>query len=205
MPAAFPALPSMDRLPLNVRALWALGLVALLGAGGHLGLLAPKLREVKTLKTQLARERAAVQPVPNVPSVSPITEAERKLWGELEDRLRGRYPGEPALPKAVGVVADLARASGMEIVSLDIQTPQTRAATDPRKAPPPPPFQPPSELAVNPSTIKLVAHHRYRDLVEFLDGFRRVPVYVAVKSLEVKRVENRLTTEVSFASLRWGK
>lgn len=201
----FPALPGMGRLPVNARALVAAGLVALVGAGGYLGLLAPKLREVKTLKTQLARERASVRAAPNVPSVSPITEAERKLWEELENRLRARYPGEPALPKAVGVVADLARASGMDIVSLDIQTPQTRAATDPRKAPPPPPFQPPPELALNPSTIKLVAHHRYRDMVEFLDGLRRVPVYVAVQSLEVKRVDNRLTTEISFASFRWGK
>lgn len=202
---AFPALPSMDRLPINVRALVGAGLVALLAAGGYLGLLAPKLREVKTLKTQLARERAAVRAAPNVPSVSPITEAERKLWGELEDRLRGRYPGEPALPKAVGVVADLARSSGMELVSLEILTPQPPSTAGPRTSPPPPPFQPPSELVLNPSTIKLVAHHRYRDLVEFLEGLRHVPVYVAVKSLEVKRVENRLTTEVSFAALRWGK
>lgn len=199
------SLPSMDRLPVDVRAVVAVGLVALLGAGGYLGLVAPKQRQVQALKAQLAREESAVQSLQPVPSVSPITEAEQKLWRELEERLRARYPAEQALPKAVGVVADLARSSGMEIVSLDVQTPPAGAATDPRKAPPPPPFQPPAELAVNPSTIKLVVRHRYRDLVQFLEGLGRVPVYVAVQSLEVKRVENRLTTEAVFAAFRWGK
>jgi hypothetical protein len=199
---ALPALPSLDRLPLNVRALIAGGLVALAAAGGYLGLLAPKYREVKTLKAQLAREVPSREPRA---SVAPIGEEERKLWRELEERLRGRYPGEPALPKAVGVVAELARASGMELVSLEIQTPQAGLAPRPRTALPPPPFQPPAELAVNPSTIKLVARHRYRELVAFVEGLRRVPVYVAVQSLEVKRQDNRLTTEVSFASFRWGK
>lgn len=202
---ALPALPSMDRLPVNVRALAAVGLVVLLGIGGYFGLLAPKLRQVKTLKAQLVREAGAAQSLPQGSSVAPITEPERKLWEELENRLRGRYPGESALPKAVGAVADLARSSGMELVSLEILTPQPGPATGSRTPPPPPPFQPPSELAANSSTIKLVAQHRYGDLVEFLEGLSRIPVYVAVQSLEVKRVDNRLTTEVSFASFRWGK
>lgn len=202
---AFPALPSMDRLPLNVRALVAIGLVVLLGAGGYFGLLAPKLRQVKTLKAQLARVAGAAQSFPQGSAVSPITEAERKLWEELENRLRGRYPGESALPRAVGAVADLARSSGMELVSLEILTPQTGLTTGSRTPPPAQPFQPPSELEVNPSTIKLVAQHRYGDLVKFLDDLSRIPVYVAVRSLEVKRVDNRLTTEISFASFRWGK
>lgn len=201
---ALPALPSMDRLPVNARALVAVGLVVLLGAGGYFGLLAPKLREVKALNAQLARDAGAARTLPGGSSVAPITEAERKLWDELENRLRGRYPGEAALPKAVGAVADLARSSGMELVSLEILTPQQGSANGSRTSPPPP-FQPPSELAVNPSTIKLVAQNRYVDLVKFLESLGRIPVYVAVRSLEVKRVDNRLTTEVSFASFRWGK
>lgn len=194
----------MDRLPLNVRALVAVGLAALLGVGGSLGLLVPKLRQIQILKAQLAREQQALGSPQPVPSAL-ITEGERKLWGELEDRLRGRYPGELALPRAAGAVASLARASGMEIVRLQVQTPQPGSATDRGKAPPPPPFQPPPELAVNLSTIKLLARHRYRDLVEFLEGLGPLPVYLAIQSVEVKRVENRLTTEVSFASFRWGK
>lgn len=206
--AMFASLPTLGQLPVNVRALVAVGLVGVLGIGGYLGLLAPKLREVNTLKAQLARETEAARPQQRVPSVAPITEVERKLWAELETRLRGRYPTEPALPKAVGVLADLARSSGMEIVSLEIQTPptsQTRLGAEPGKAAPSLPFRPPPEFAVNPSTIKLVARHRYRDLVQLLEGLGRLPVYVAVQSVEVKRVENRLTIEASFASLRWGK
>lgn len=201
----FSSLPSMDRLPLNARAAVAVGLVVLLGAGGYLGILTPKLRELRTLKDQLAREVEAVRSLPPVPSVPPITEAERKLWAELEDRLRERYPTEPALPEAVGVVATLARSSGLELVDLEIQPPQPVLPAEPGKAPSPPAVQPPSGFAVNPSTVKLVARHRYRDLVEFLERLSRGPIYLAARSLEVKRVENQLTTEASFDTLRWEK
>jgi len=195
----------VDRLPLSVRAVVAAGLIALLGAGGYFGLVAPKLREVNTLKAQLAREMRSGGSAQPVPLVSPITETERQLWGELEARVRERYPAEPVLPKALGVLADLAGSSGMELVSLEIRRPQTGPAAEPGKPTAPPRFQPPPELALNPSTVTLVAHHRYRDLVEFLERLRRAPVYVAVHSLEVKRVENRLTSEISFVSLRWGQ
>lgn len=199
------SLPSMDRLPVNVRALVAVGVVAFLGLGGYLGLVAPKLREVRTLNAQAAREAEAARAPQQPPSVAPIVEAERELWNELEKRLQGRYPPEAALPRAAGALANLARASGLELVSVEIQTPRPSDVADPKKTPAPPPFQPPSELAVNPSTIKLVARHRYRNLVEFLEGLRRIPVYVALQSLEVKRVENELTTEAAFASFRWGR
>ncbi|MBI4241127.1 MAG: hypothetical protein HY613_05370 [Candidatus Rokubacteria bacterium] len=203
--ALFVSLPNIGQLPVNVRALVAVGAVVLVGAGGYLGLVAPKLREVKTLKAQLAKEVQAGRSPQPLPSVPPIADAERALWGELEKRLQGRYPQETALPRAAAVLAELARASGMQLVSLEIRTPPPGDAADPKKAAAPPPFQPPSELTVNPSTIRLIVEHRYRDLVEFLDGLRRVPVYVTVQSLEVTRADGQLITEASFASFRWGK
>lgn len=185
----------MNRLPISLRALVTIGLVVLLGAGGYFGLLAPKLREVGALKAQLIREVGAARTPPPLLSVSPITQSERELWGEMERRFRGRYPAEAELPKALGLVASLARSSGMEISSLEIQAPQTGPSL----------FRPPPEFGMNPSTIKLAVRHRYRDLVEFLERLGPAPIYVAVHSLEVKRVENRLTTELLFASFRWGK
>jgi Tfp pilus assembly protein PilO len=188
----------------NVQTIGAIGLLVLLGAWGYFALLAPKLAEVKALRVQVARAGGPF-PAQPVPSVSPITDEERNLWAELEQHLRGRYPGEPELPRAARALATLARSSGMALLSLELQTPPTGPPADPAKAPPAPPFRPPPELAVNPATIKLVLQHRYRDLVTFLEGVRRLPVYVTVQSLEVKRMEDRLTTEVSFASFRWGK
>lgn len=189
----------MDRFPLALRALAAVGLVALVGVGGYFVLLAPQLSEVKSLRAQLAQRVDAGRVWQPVPSVSPITEVERQLWDELEKRLRERYSREPELPKAVSMIGNFARSSGMVLVSLELHARDPGPATSPPSTAPLPP-----ELVVNPSTIKLVAHHRYRDLVEFLERVHRAPVYLAVQSLEVRRVENRLSTEASFASLRWG-
>src|SRR5581483_10479487 len=75
-----------------------------------------------------------------------------------------------------------------------------RARRAGRPAPGPPLPALPPELAPNPSRFTLVARHRYRDLVTFVDGLGRLPVYVALEALEVRRADDRLTSELTFAS-----
>jgi Tfp pilus assembly protein PilO len=62
----------------------------------------------------------------------------------------------------------------------------------------------PPPLGPSPTTIKLTVIHRYRDLVQFLDGLPRLSVLVIVESLEAKRVENVLSTEITLRTIRWG-
>lgn len=195
----------LDRSPLSLRAVAALALVLAVMAGGYFGLLAPKLRETQSLRSQLATMRRS-PPAP-APAEAPITPAERELWKELEERLRGRYPREADLPRVTAMVASLARSAGVELLTLEIDTSagQPTVGLAAAAAATPPPFRPPPELAVNPSTVKVVMKHRYRDLVEFVDRLPEAPVYVAVKSLEIKRIDNHLMTEAVFASLRWAK
>lgn len=200
-----PKLPDLQKLPFRVQVAIVAGVLVLVGVGGYAGLVAPKYREIKNLKAQLLREEqellASRQPPQPVP---PITEEEQKLWAQLEARLRERFPAEKALPGALEAVAELARSARMELVALSLQTPVVKPAGASRSAPSPPPLRVPPPLTLSPTIVKLTALHRYQNLVQFLDGLDRLPVAVAVESLEVKREENRLRTEMTLRTLRWG-
>lgn len=203
-----PKLPEFQKLPFMVQVAIAVGALALVGAGGYAGLVAPKNREIKTLRAQLLREDSGpVALGQSVQPVAPITEEERRLWSQLEARLRQRFPTEKDLPAALEAVADLARLARMELISLQLQTPAVKAGGPPAgtaaAAPSAPSLRVAPPLTPSPTLIKLTAGHRYRDLVQFLEGLDRLPVFVAVESLEVKREENRLSTEMTLRTLRW--
>lgn len=202
---ALPKLPDFQKLPFRLQVGVVAGALALAGVGGYAGLVMPKLREIKTLKTQLLRQEP--EPALTQPRFPAITEEERKLWDQLEARLRKRFPEEKDLPGALEAVADLARSARMQLVALNLQTPVAKTPPGPAgasAAPPPPSFQAPPPLTVSPTTIKVTAVHRYRDLVQFLDGLHRLPVAVAVESIEVKRTGDTLSTEMTLRTLRWG-
>lgn len=204
------ALPSIDfqALPFRAQAAVVAGALALLAVGGYLGLAAPKSREIQRLKTQLTREEA--DSVSAVPANAPITEEERKLWAQLETRLRERFPEEKDLPMALEAVAGLARASGMEIVTVNLHThtqPKPGSASgrpNPAGAATAPSVKVPPPLTLSPTEVRLTVLHRYRDLVHFLQGLDRLPVALMVESLEVKREKDRLRTQIHFRTLQWG-
>jgi len=202
---ALPRLPDLRKLPFRLQVAVVAGILALVGVGGYAGLVMPRQREIKTLKAQLMRQEpdGAV----TAPRFPPITDEERKLWAELEARLRKRYPQEKDLPGALEAVAGLARSSRMQLVSLNLQNPPPKPSPGtavPPGASPAPAFSVQPPLSVSPTTIKLVAVHGYRDLVQFLDGLPRLPVAVAVESIETRRVEDRLSTEMTLRTLKWG-
>jgi len=194
----------VQNLPFRVQVVMVVGLLALVGVGGWAGLVAPKNREIGTLKARLETERP-VWLAPREPTrpPPPITEEEQKLWGLLEVRLRERFPAEKALPGALEAVAELARASRMELVALNFQTPTAKSPAAPGQPSPPPSLRVPPPLQLSRSIIKLTVRHRYRDLVGFLEGLDRLQVAVAVQSLEVTREEGRLTTEMTLRTFRW--
>ena len=202
-----PKLPDFQTLEAKIQVAIVAGVLALIGVGGYTGLVAPKNREIKNLKVQLTREEPDSITAPQ--PFSPITEEERKLWEQLEARLRERFPADKDLPAALRAVAELARSARMELVSLNLQTPAVKSTGGASGAAAsgaanPPPLQIPPPLTLSPALIKLTALHRYGDLVQFLDGLDRLPVAVTVESMEVKRVENHLSTEMTLRTLRWG-
>lgn len=213
-----PKLPDFKTLPFRVQVAVVAAGLALVGVSGYVTLVAPKYREIRTLKAQLARQ----EPEPTQPAepIPPISEEERKLWNQLEARLRERFPAEKDLPGALKALAELARSANMELVALSLQAPGARstgpssgvtvqvgtpslAGKPAGSSPGPPQFRVPPPLAASPTIIKLTAIHHYRDLVQFLAGLDSLPVVVAVESLEVTRVENRLTTEMTLRTLIW--
>lgn len=192
-----------------------MGLLGLLAVGGYLGLVAPKYREIRMLKAQLARgetERRVVREQQR--SVPPVGEEERKLWKQLEARLRDRFPPEQALPSALEAVADLARSAGMQLVSLNLQSPPSdgeasrgRRSRGPSRSERPrsSSFRVPRGLTASPLIIRLRAVHRYRHLVRFLEGLRSLSMYVAVESVQVQHEDGQLGTEMQLRTFRWGK
>lgn len=213
-----PKLPDFKTLAFRAQVAVVAAGLALVGVGGYATLVVPKSREIRTLKTQLARQ----EPEPTQPAepIPPIGEDERKLWDQLEARLRERFPAEKDLPGALKALAELARSAHLELIALSLQAPAAKSTgasagvtvqvgtpslggKPAGSSPGSPQFRVPSPLAASPTIIKLTAIHRYQDLVEFLAGLDSLPVVVAVESLEVTRVENRLTTEMTLRTLIW--
>ena len=185
----------MRRLPLSKGALTAIAMVLVTGIGGYSSLVAPKAREIAQLESQVKAVSAPV--APPAPSTVSIGETERVLWGELETRLRARYVPPYDQLRALGEVTEMARAAGLRLESLELQNPQAQGSQRP--------FTTPGNLAVNPGTLRLTARHRYAELVELLDRVHRGRTYVAVESLDVRRVDDHLESEIRLVSLRWEK
>lgn len=191
----------MEPRALDRRTVTTLVVVALCVLAG-LVLVAVEVREARTLRAQLtAATRSAA-----VGDAEPIGEEERTLWTQLDERLRRRYPPEPELPRAMAALAEWSRSAGLELLSVDVQPLPAAAAGAASTAVPAtvPGATIPSELAINGTRLRLVVRHRYRDLVKFVDGLDRLPVYVALQSLETRRADDTLVTELSLLTLRWG-
>ena len=99
-------------------------------------------------------------------------------------------------------LAQLARASGMLVVDVQLEglTPGATAEATPAPslAIPAPPT-----LASNPGVIRLTVRHQYRALIDFLDRLATGNTYVAVQALDVRRVENLLQSDIRLVSFRW--
>ena len=191
-------------LPLTIPALAAIAVVVVVAVGGYFGLIAPKRRAVAQLEVQL---RAAVGPV--VPSdASPITDEERATWKTVQDQVRGRFVKPENQLRLLVETGQLARSIGLTVTELQLQQPG--AAPGPG-APPAAAATPvaalifpvPPNLALNPAVVRLVVRNSYRDLVTMLDRVRSGNAYVALQSLDVRRVDNHLESDIRLASLRW--
>jgi hypothetical protein len=177
-------------LPLTYAALTALGTALAVAIGGYFVLVAPNAREIAKLESQLQRVSAPIAPPPA--STVPIGETERQLWAALEARVRARFVAPEDQLRALEEVTDMARDAGMTLTGVAIQSPQAQRSLATQ-----------GNLAVNPGTIKLTVRHRYPDLVEFFDRIRRGRTYLAVESLNVRRIDDRVESEIGLISLRW--
>lgn len=165
-------------------------LVAAAWVGGGLGFVVGRAREAAALRAQLTAVRAAA------PTVVPATDTERRLWIEIERSLRRRFPPESELPRTLAALAAWARSAGMDVVSVDIGA--ADGAAVPRAWLPLPP-----ELGVNAPRLHVVAHHRARELLTFVSGLDRLPAFVALESLDIRRTNARLTSDVVLVTLAW--
>lgn len=179
-------------LPLTTGALAAVGIALATAVGGYVGLVAPKAREIAQLESQL-RTGSTTVPPPSAPAVS-IGETERRLWRELETRVRARFVAPSDQLRALDDVSQIASRAGLSLTAVAIQNPQVLR-----------PLTTPGSLAVNPGSIRLTARHRYAELVDFLERVRRGRTYVAVESLDVRRVDDHLESEIRLISLRWDR
>ena len=179
----------MRQLPLTNAAIGSLAGVLLVAAGGYFGLVWPAGREVGRLKTQLAALSA--QAAGAAQAAQPVTDVERASWQIVETQIRERFITPDDQYELLVEIAQLARASGMAV--LDIQLEGAATAADPAAVTPtvtvasgPFPLALPPGLALNPGVIKLTARHQYRALVDFLDRLATGNRYVAVQGLAAR-------------------
>jgi hypothetical protein len=177
-------------LPLTTRALAAVGIALATGVVGYLTLVAPKAHEVAQLESQL-RLGAGAGPAVTAPAVA-IGETERQVWRELEARLRARFVEPSDQLRALDEVGRLASDAGLSLTAVAIQNPQILR-----------PLTTPGSLAVNPGSIRLTARHRYAELAGFLEALRHARTYVVLESLDVRRVDDHLESEIRLISLQW--
>ena len=190
-----------EKLPVTPAAAVAVVLVFVVAIGGYFGLVAPKSRAVAQLEQQL---KTAERSSSAVGSALPISDAERAAWARVDVDVRRRFVNPEDQHRTLVEVGQLARAMGMNVRELLLQNvgapPGAPAAPGPAATLP---FPMPPKMAVNPGVIRIVARHRYLDLINFLDRVGRGNTYVMVQSLDTRRVEGSLESEIKLVSLGW--
>jgi len=190
-----------EQLPLTGGALAAIAIVFAITVGGYVGVVAPRAREVARLEAQLSA--TLTRPAGAAP-VEPVTEAERARWREVDALVRARFVSPDDQMRVVLDVGRIARAAAVMVMDLRLEnTGPGPAATGGAAQDVILPSGAPATLAVNPGIISLSARHRYGELIDFLDRLARGSRYVALQSLDVRRVGDHLESEIRLASLRW--
>jgi hypothetical protein len=177
-------------LPLTKGALAAVGIALATGVLGYVILIVPKTREIAQLESQLKLASLAV-PAATAPAVA-IGSTERELWRELEARVRARFIAPSDQLHALDEVGRMASDAGLRLTAVTIQNPEALR-----------PLATPERLAVNPGSIKITARHRFAELIAFLESLRQAQTYVVLEALDVRRVDDRLESEIRLISLRW--
>ena len=191
----------IEKLPVTPAAAIAVALVCVIAIGGYFGLVAPQRRAIAQLERQL---KAAERSSAGVASEPPISDAERAAWVRVDTDVRQRFVTPEDQHRTLVEVGQLARATGMNVRELLLQNVGANPAAPATPAPAMTlPFPMSPKLAVNPGVIRLVARHRYPDLIDFLDRVGHGNTYVAVQSLDTRRVEGYLESEIKLVSLRW--
>jgi hypothetical protein len=191
----------IEKLPVTPAAAIAVALVFVIAIGGYFGLVAPQRRAIAQLERQL---KAAERSSAGVASELPISDAERAAWARGDTDVRQRFVTPEDQHRTLVEVGQLARATGMNVRELLLQNVGALPGAPATPAPAMTlPFPMSPKLAVNPGVIRLVARHRYPDLIDFLDRVGHGNTYVAVQSLDTRRIEGYLESEIKLVSLRW--
>jgi hypothetical protein len=188
------------QLPLTPAALGSLAVVVLVAIGGYFGLLWTPSREVARLEEQLVSLGAQASAASQAPP--PVTDVERASWQTVEQRVRERFIVPDDQWQLLVAIAQLARESGLAVQDIQLEggAPVPGATT---VAPTSFALPVPPTLALNPGVIRLTVSHQYRALVAFLDRLATADTYVAVQTMDVRRVEGLLQTDIRLVSFRW--
>lgn len=183
------------------------GAALLLWVVGDTLLVRPGARHVRELqeRTRAAAREVALLRGEGEPE-PPITPEERELFARIDARLAERFPPEGALPRALDAVARLARAKGLELELIRLET---LAEADhgvagglPGALPAVPELSVGRKLAPHRVALRLRLVHPYGRLVELLEGLEMLPVLLTVKSLEMQRAGRRVATELTLVGFR---
>ncbi len=179
-----------------------LGLAAL-GAASYFLLFAPELREIRSLRAEIAAKDAEVAEAMKLrTAVAQSRVGEGALWDESLRTWERRVPSTPDTGQLLAEIGELAvrhnlKAFGLIGVS-SAGSPQGGSAPD-SPAAAPEEGRDAKEGAVE-SRYRITFRSTYRDLAEFLDGIPRARRLLTIRSVSVKEKADAMEAEVELSA-----
>jgi len=180
----------------------ALGLAAL-GAASYFLIFAPELREIRSLRAEIAAKDAEVSEAMKL-----RTEVAQSRVGEgarWEERLRTwerRVPSTPDTGHLLAEIGEMAVRHNLKAFGLTVApaggSAQGGAAPDPAAPEAGAPAQ--GKEGTVEARFRLTFRSTYRDLAEFLDGIPRARRLLTIRSVSVKEKADAMAAEIELSA-----
>jgi Tfp pilus assembly protein PilO len=179
-----------------------LGLVVL-GAASYFLLFAPELREIRSLRAEIAAKDAEVAEAMKLrTAVAESRVGEGALWEERLRTWERRVPSTPDTERLLAEIGEMAVRHNLKSFGLtgasSVRSSQGGSAPDPSAAAPEA-VRDAKEGAVE-SRFRITFRSTYRDLAEFLDEIPRARRLLTLRSVSVKEKADAMEAEVELSA-----
>ncbi len=176
-----------------------LGLAAL-GAASYFLLFAPELREIRSLRAEIAAKDAEVAEAMKLRTA--VAESRVGEGARWEERLRTwerRVPSTPDTERLLAEIGELAVRHNLKAFGL------TGASSAPDPSAATPEAERDAKEGAVESRFRITFRSTYRDLAEFLDDIPRARRLLTIRSVSVKEKADAMDAEVEFSAWHRGE
>ena len=171
-----------------------LGLAAL-GAASYFLLFAPELREIRSLRAEIAAKDAEVAEAMKLrTAVAESRVGEGALWEERLRTWEQRVPSTPDTERLLAEIGELAVRHNLKAFGL------TGASSAPDPSAAAPEAERDSKEGAVETRFRITFRSTYRDLAEFLDEIPRARRLLTIRSVSVKEKADAMDAEVELSA-----